>query len=289
MRLKEGVFLAKQHRGTLFVFAAAVFYSIGGLCIKVIPWNGVSINGGRTAIALVVIGLYLLITKHKLKWNRWVLFGAVAVFLTNVLFTISNKMTTAANAIVLQFTAPIFVILFSVLFFGKKPQKLDLLASLVVLGGIVFFFIDSLEMGGGLGNTLALISGITYAVVFLLNDMPDGDSISSVFFGAMISATVGLPFLLQETEFPPVAIVSLIVMGAIQVAAAYICLCIGLKTTPPITASLVSGIEPILNPVLVAVFYHEKMGDFALIGATIVILGVVGYNVLKTKKEILPA
>ena len=101
--------MTASQRGTLFVAISAALYSIGGLCIKVIPWNGMSINGGRTAIALVV--------------NRWVALGALSVFGTNALFSLANKLTTAANAIVLQFTVPIFVMLFSALFFGKSPKS----------------------------------------------------------------------------------------------------------------------------------------------------------------------
>lgn len=274
----------KQRTGVLCVFLAAVLYSIGGLCIKVIPWNGISINGGRTAIALVVIGLFLVATHHPLRLNRWIFLGALCVFGTNILYSVANKLTTAANTIVLQFTAPIFVIVFSLLFWKKKPQKLDLAACAVVFGGVLFFFVDSLEMGGGLGNFLALLSGVSYAGVFLMNDMPESDALSSVFWGEVISAVTGLPFLLQETEFPPAAIISLVILGVFQVAAAYILLAIGLKTTPPVMASLVSGIEPVLNPILVAVFYKEAMGVFALIGAAIVIVGVVGYNVMRAKQ-----
>lgn len=274
----------KQRTGVLCVFLAAVLYSIGGLCIKVIPWNGISINGGRTAIALVVIGLFLAATHHPLRLNRWIFLGALCVFGTNILYSVANKLTTAANTIVLQFTAPIFVIVFSLLFWKKKPQKLDLAACAVVFGGVLFFFVDSLEMGGGLGNFLALLSGVSYAGVFLMNDMPESDALSSVFWGEVISAVTGLPFLLQETEFPPAAIISLVILGVFQVAAAYILLAIGLKTTPPVMASLVSGIEPVLNPILVAVFYKEAMGVFALIGAAIVIVGVVGYNVMRAKQ-----
>ena len=274
----------KQRTGVLCVFLAAVLYSIGGLCIKVIPWNGISINGGRTAIALVVIGLFLAATHHPLRLNRWIFLGALCVFGTNILYSVANKLTTAANTIVLQFTAPIFVIVFSLLFWKKKPQKLDLAACAVVFGGVLFFFVDSLEMGGGLGNLLALLSGVSYAGVFLMNDMPESDALSSVFWGEVISAVTGLPFLLQETEFPLAAIISLVILGVFQVAAAYILLAIGLKTTPPVMASLVSGIEPVLNPILVAVFYKEAMGVFALIGAAIVIVGVVGYNVIRAKQ-----
>ena len=262
------------------MFLAAVLYSIGGLCIKLIPWSGMAINGARTAIALVVIGLYLKLTGHRPTMNLWVLVGALAVCGTNILFSIANKLTTAANAIVLQFTAPIFVILFSILLFGKRPQKLDLLACGLVLGGVLLFFVDSLSARGMLGNILALLSGVSYAGVFMMNDMPDSDAISSVFWGDVISAVVGLPFLGYEAEFTPNVLAPLLVLGIFQVGAAYILLTEGLKTTPPVTASLVSGIEPVLNPILVAVFYHEMIGPVALVGAMVVVGSVVLYNVM---------
>lgn len=269
----------------MFVFIAALLYSIGGLCIKVIPWGGMAINGGRAAIAVLVIGGYFLAKRRPLQFNRWIAVGAFCVFGTNALFSMANKMTTAANAIVLQFTAPIFVILFSALFFRRRPSKLDLAACGVVFGGVLFFFVDSLEMGGGAGNVVALLAGVAYAGIFMLNELPDGDPLSSVFWGDVLSAVLGLPFLLRETEFTPVAWTSLVVLGVFQMAVAYIFMCEGLKTTPSVTASLVCGIEPVLNPVLVAVFYHETIGPLALVGAIIVVCGVVGYNILKPKLE----
>lgn len=278
------IVLSEHQRGTLCVFLAAVLYSIGGLCIKLVPWSGMAINGARTAIALVVIGLYLKVTHHKPRMNLWILVGAVSVCGTNILFSIANKLTTAANTIVLQFTAPIFVILFSIFLFGKKPQKLDLVACGMVLGGVLLFFVDSLSAGGMLGNVLALLSGISYAGVFLMNDMPESDAISSVFWGDIISAVVGLPFLGYETEFSFNTVIALIVLGIFQVGLAYILLTEGLKTTPPVTASLVSGIEPVLNPILVAVFYHEMIGPIALIGAMVVVGSVVLYNVILSRQ-----
>ena len=274
-----------RQRGILCVFFSAVLYSIGGLCMKFIPWSGISINGGRNIIALMVIGAYLLLTKHPLKFNRSVALGAVCVSGTNILFCIANKMTTSANAIVLQFTAPIFVLLLTVLIWKKRPQKLDLLTCTIVLAGVVCFFLDALEMGGMVGNILALVSGLTYAGVFLLNEIPGGDPILSVFWGDVLSVIIGLPFLLQETAFPTSAIISLVILGAFQVGLAYILICIGLKTTPPVTASLISGIEPVLNPILVAVFYGETIGPMALIGAIIVIGSIVVYNAIRAKKQ----
>ncbi len=275
-----------RRRGTLLVAASAILYSMGGLCIKVIPWNGLAINGARTAIALVVIRIYLWAIHHPLGRSRWVLLGACCVCGANSFYALANKLTTAANAIVLQFTAPIFVILFSALFLHRRPGKLDLGACGVVFGGVLCFFLDALEMGNGLGNFFGLLSGITYAGVFLLNDMPDSDPISSVFWGDVLSALVGLPFCLGEDPLPPVALFSLVILGVFQVAVAYICLCIGLKTTPPVTASLVAGLEPVLNPILVALFYRERVGPWAVLGAAIVVTGVIGYNVLRARAQV---
>ena len=274
-----------RRTGTLCVFLASLLYSIGGLCIKVIPWNGMSINSGRTLIALVVIGGYLAVIRHKPRFNRWIFLGAVCTFGTNTLYSVANKLTTAANTIVLQFTAPIFVIVFSALFWKRRPKKLDIAACAVVFGGVLFFFLDSLEAGGAVGNVLAVLSGAAYGGVFLLNDFPDSDAISSVFWGDVMSALTGLPFLVRETDFSSTALTSLVILGVFQVAVAYILLTNGLRTTPAVTASLVSGIEPVLNPLLVAIFYGEQVGRFALVGAAIVICGVVGYNVLKGMQE----
>ena len=236
-------------------------------------------------MAILVVGGYLLLKGHKPRWNRWIALGAVSVCGTNILFTMANKMTTAANAIVLQFTAPIFVMLLSAVFLGRKPQKLDMAVCAVVFLGVLCFFVESLGGGGIAGDLVALGSGLAYAGVFLLNDIPNSDPISSVFWGDMCSAAVGLPFLLRETDFTLVPLTSLVILGAFQVGLAYILMCEGLKTTSAVTASLISGIEPVLNPTLVAVFYHETIGPLSLVGAVIVVLSIIIYNIVKERTK----
>ncbi len=272
-------------RGALCVFGAALLYSLGGLCIKVIPWGGMAINGGRNLIALLVIGAYLLLARHRLRLNRWILLGGLCVCGTNVLFSVANKMTTAANVIVLQFTAPIFVLLLGALFWRRRPGKMDVIACMVVLAGVLCFFVESLEAGDMAGNVLALLSGLSYAGVFLLKELPDSDPISSVFWGDVLSAVIGLPALLGEQALDPGPLFSLVVLGALQVGLAYILLTIGLRTTPPVAASLISGIEPVLNPILVAVFYHETIGPLSLAGAVIVVGAIVIYQIMKGKAQ----
>lgn len=98
----------KQSKGIFCVLMAAVLFSIGGLCIKLVPWSPLAINGTRNLISAILIGIYLKATHHKIVFNPAVLFGAVCMAATTTLFTIANKLTTAANTIVRQFTAPVF-------------------------------------------------------------------------------------------------------------------------------------------------------------------------------------
>ena len=278
--------MTEERTGVLFVFVAAVLYSLGGLCIKLIPdWSGLALNAGRNGIALVVYVIFFAATRHRPRFNRWIFLGACCVCTTNVLFAVANKMTTAANSIVLEYTAPIFVILLSAIFLRRRPDRLDLAACAVVFLGVLCFFLESLGGGHLSGDLLALLSGVTYGGVFMLNEVPNGDPISSVFWSAVMSTLIGLPQMVQQPRLEGTALVSMLVLGVFQVGLAFVFLTVGLKTTPSITASLVTGIEPVLNPVLVAVFYHEYMGVFSVIGACIVIVGVVGYNVLKEKQQ----
>lgn len=277
----------QSRMGIIFVALSAVLYSLGGICMKLIPWSGMALNGARCIIALAVYCVYLLLTHHAPRINRWILLGASAIALTNLLFSIANKLTTAANAIVLQFTSPVFVILLSALLLHRRPKKLDLSACAIMMLGILCFFLESLGGGKLTGDVLALLTGLTYSVVFLLNEMPDGDPISSVFWAAPIGILIAIPSMVTQFKTVPLdstAVVSIVVLGAFQMGIAFICLTIGLKTTPPLTASLISALEPILSPIWVALFWGEKMGLLSLIGAVIVIGTVIVYNILKDRQ-----
>jgi len=271
--------------GPLFVFLSGVCFALGGLCMKYIPWNGMAINGARNVLGLIVIGGYILCTGHKLVINKPVIIGALSIAVTMSLYSVANKLTTAGNAIILQFTAPIWVMIFSVIVLKTKPTKLDITAAALVLAGVLFFFIDSLSAGNMPGNLLALISGVTYVGVFTMQSMDGADSLSSTFFGICLNILVGLPFLITQdySTTTTTAWIALLVLGFVQQGCSYICLNKGLATTPPIAASLISGIEPVLNPVLVAVFYGEYLTTLALIGAAIVLITIVTYNVLRVK------
>lgn len=275
----------KNSYGILLVLVAATLFSIGGLCIKMVPWSPLAINGARSLISVLVLATYLKVIKHKVVVNSAVLFGAVCMTGTTSLFCAANKLTTAANSIVLQFTAPIFVILFMWALKKEKPKKLDILACAVVFFGIIFFFVDGLLLGNMLGNFIAVLSGVCYAGVFMMNSFEKSDAISSVFLGHALSAVIGMGFVFRETDFGAQALTGIFLLGVFQMAIAYIFMSKGLQTVSAITASLTSAIEPILNPLLVAFFWGEMISPLSLVGASIVVIGIIGYNLIKIKGE----
>ena len=271
----------KQSKGIFYVLMAAVLFSIGGLCIKMVPWSPLAINGARNLISSIMIGIYLKMTHHKIVINPAVLFGAVCMTGVTTLYTIANKLTTAANTIVLQFTAPVFVIFFMWIFFKERPKRVDIIATAAVFAGILCFFIDGLSSGNMLGNIVAVLSGVAYAGVFMMNSFEKSDSLSSIFLGQALSAVTCIWFVFGETDFGVTAVGGILALGIFQVGLAYILMSKGLDEVPAVTASLTTAIEPILNPILVAIFYHEMITSLSFVGAVMVIIAVVGYNVLK--------
>lgn len=190
-------------RYALCVFLASVCFSTGGLFIKLIPWSALAINGARNLIGAGVIGIYLLLTRRRVIFNRRVLIGALSMIGVTTLFAVSNKLTTAANAIVLQFTAPVFVILFMAVLYRQKPGKADALTCFAVLLGVVLFFVDGIQAGTLPGNIAAVLSGICYAGVFMMNTGKDADAISSCFIGQLAAGLIFTPFCFRETDFQP--------------------------------------------------------------------------------------
>ena len=265
-------------RSALFVFLASVCFSTGGLFIKLIPWSALAINGARNLVGAAVIGLYLLLTRRKVVFSRRVLTGALSMIGVTTLFALANKMTTAANAIVLQFTAPVFVILLMAVIYRQKPTRTDILTCFAVLLGIVLFFVDGIRMGNLPGNVIAVVSGICYAGVFMMNTGKGADAISSCFLGQLAAGIVFTPLCLQESDFSAPVLSAVFALGVIQVGGAYILFSIGIRHTPPVTASLITGMEPILNPLLVAAFYGEAVSALSVVGSIIVVFSILACN-----------
>jgi drug/metabolite transporter (DMT)-like permease len=250
-----------------------------------IPWSALAINGARNLIGAAVIEIYLLVTGRKIIFNLTVMIGALSMIGVTTLFAIANKLTTAANAIVLQFTAPVFVILFVAVLYKQRTGKADIATCVAVLLGVVLFFVDGIQAGNLTGNIVAILSGVCYAGVFMMNAGENADAISSCFLGQLTAGLLMTPLCFQETDFSLPTLAAVIALGVVQVGGAYILFSIGIRRTQPVTASLITGMEPIMNPLLVAAFYRERVSPLAVAGAVIVVCSILGYNVWLAKKK----
>ena len=275
----------ERRKGLLFIFIAAVCFSTGGLLIKMIPWQAMSINGWRCGISMGILLLFAKLSGHRLKLTKGVVLGALAMCLTVSCYALANKLTTAANTILIQYTAPAFVILFLWLCFGERPKKLDVTACVFVFCGIACFVLDGLAAGNLAGNRIALVSGVGYAWVFLLNKIPGGDPLFSTILGQCFSVVIGLPSPVRETAYTGQAIGCAVLLGVFQLGVAYIFFTTGIRTAPPVSASLVSGVEPVLNPVLVALVVGETLTGLSIVGGVIVFVSIMTYNVLSARQE----
>jgi drug/metabolite transporter (DMT)-like permease len=266
-----------DRKGPLCMVAASLCWSLGGLCIKFIPWGAMSVIGLRALLAAVVFAIYRRSLRIELTFSN--ILTAVCLAATTILFVFANKLTTAAAAILLQFTAPIFIILIQFVFYKTKPKASELVAVGVTILGMLLFFADRLGSGSLLGNLLAIASGLAFAGVFVGNKRPDTDSDQALLLGFLINAVVGVPFAFFQATADPVAWGFMLLLGVVQVGVAYVFFSKGIKTTSALLACLITALEPVLNPVWVALAVGELPGPFAVAGGVVIVATVIVYNV----------
>ena len=271
--------------GVLCVLAAAACFALAGIFIKLTPWSALSVSSGRSIFAVAAIYAYMRIKGEHLVFNKVTLLATVVNFIVMQTFVTANKLTSSANVIVLQFTEPIWVILLIWLIFRNKPTKAAVITCVAVFAGIVCFFIEQMSPDGVAGCILALISGVSYAGVFLYKKIPGCHFLSAILYSCAICFFIGLPSVVQETTWTWEVFVCLLVLGAVQQGAAYIFLDRGLDSVSPVTASLTSMLEPVLNPILAAIVLGETLGPMSVFGAVLVIGASTIYNVYEAKKE----
>jgi drug/metabolite transporter, DME family len=256
-----------RHR--LAILAAAALWSSAGAAIKLSQLGGWQLAAGRSLVAAVVIALALPAARRLPSRKAWLVAAAYAA--TVVLFVVANKLTTSANAIFLQDTAPLYVLVLSPLVLGERATRGEIGAVPVFLLGLALFFVDRLEPGQFLGNVLALVSGLTFALCILgLRAVPqEGQSV--LFWGNLLA---GLAALAPSMEGPvPTATDAAIVLflGTFQLGLSYLLFQYGLRHTPAVEASLLVLLEPVLNPIWTFLFAGERPGNWALVGGMIIL------------------
>ena len=265
--------MEKKSRAVLFLIIAAVLWSSGGLLIKLVEWNPVAIAGTRSAIAALVILAFR--RRMRLNWSPAQLGGAVCYAATVILFVMATKWTTAANAILLQYTAPIYVALLSYWFLRERITQRDLIAIVAAFGGMILFFLDDLSGGGIAGNIIAILSGVAFAgTALFLRKQKDGSPIESVFLGNIVAFLIGIPFMLQAVP-NATSWLGLILLGVFQLGCSYILYAEAMKHVTALEGILIPVIEPVLNPIWVFLLLKEKPGGWAVLGGTIVLVSII--------------
>lgn len=264
---------AAHTRSVLLLVVAALCWSLGGLLIKAVTWPPLAVAGGRGLIAAV----FLVLTNRGLRFHfsRDQLIGAIAYAACTVTFCTATKLTTAANAILLQYTAPVWVALFGAWFLGERATRADWLTIVVVLGGMGLFFADSLELAHVVGNVIAIISGVCFAgMTIALRKQKDSSAVESIILGNLIAFAVGLWWIVRAPPLQTAGWFALGTLGIVQLGVSYWLYARAIKHVSALEAVLIPVIEPILNPVWVLLALHEKPAPLALIGGAIVLAAV---------------
>ncbi|MCX6152341.1 MAG: DMT family transporter [Ignavibacteriales bacterium] len=262
-----------EHNKSIFLLLfTAILWSSGGVLIKLVDWNPIAIAGGRSAIAFIFI--FLIRRKIKIELTFIKIAGGLAYAGTVILFVLSNKLTTAANAILLQFTAPIYVAIFGNWFLNEKMSRRDVVTIILVLCGMTLFFLDKLSTGNMIGNITAILSGVTFAwLVLLLRKQKKESPIESIVLGNAFTAVIGLPFMFSSTPSME-GWIGLLLLGVFQLGLSYILYTKAIKHVTAIEAILIPVLEPILNPIWALIFLSEKPGIWSVVGGGIVILSI---------------
>ncbi len=260
---------SQRTTGILLLIAAALCWSLGGVLIKWVQWNPMAIAGVRSFIAAIVV--FAAYPRMRMTITTTTLWGAVAYAGTMITFVAATKLTTAANAILLQYTAPAWVALFGTWFLKERTKRSDWLVLALVMAGMVLFFLDELTLMSRWGNIIAITSGFCFAwVILITRKQRDGSPVLSVLLGNILAGLIGLPFMFG-TAPDAKGWVGLFLLGVIQMGLAYVFLVKGLRYVPALEASLILLIEPVLNPVWVLLTLGERPGLLAMVGGFIIL------------------
>jgi drug/metabolite transporter (DMT)-like permease len=269
------------NRPVLLLLAAAVLWSLGGVLIKSIDLSPVTIAGGRSLIASLAMSLAMPGVLRKVSWRA--VPGAIAYAGTVFLFVVATKLTTAANAIFLQYTAPIYIAMISPWFLGERTTWRDWLLVLIALSGVGVFFLDRLSLQGLSGVVAALGSGFAFAwLTVLMRRQKSGSPEAVVLLGNMLTFLIALPWMfpiLRIEENGP----RLLLLGVVQLTIPYLLYSLAIRHVRALDASIISIIEPILNPIWVMLATNERPAFWSIVGGSIVLATSLGRSLLASR------
>jgi drug/metabolite transporter (DMT)-like permease len=277
---------SKRTQAIFLLVAAAVLWSLAGVLIKWVSLPALAVAGFRSAIALPVLLIFF--GRQAVNFSAAQLIGGIAYVATVILFVSSTKLTTSGNAILLQYTAPLYVALFSGWLLHERTRWFDWTAIAAVLCGMSLFFLDQLSAGGLTGNILAVISGFAFAsLIIAMRRQKDASPAGSAILGNILTVLICLPWMVQS---PPGGTdwIGLVLLGVFQIGLSYVCYAVAIRNVTAMEAILIPMLEPILNPLWALLCMGERIGPWALLGGVVVILSVLFRGVMDYRRTSSP-
>lgn len=263
---------------------AALLWSLGGLLIKLSAWSPLGIASVRSAIAALVIGGFLrwrtgqmprILPRTRAAWG-----AALGYAATVVLFVWATKLTAAANAIVLQYSSPLFVAIAGHYILGERVRPIEWAMLAVMVAGVLLLFAERLSPGGMAGNALGLASGMAMAIMTLsVRAEREGSALEALVAGNVIAALVGIGTWWELPQLDVRTLVMLGVLGVVQLGVPYILFARALRSVRAIEAVMLAMLEPILNPLWVLVAIGERPSAMAMLGG-ILVLSAIGVRAM---------
>lgn len=271
-----------RKKAIITMIITALLWSLGGVLIKLVTGNPLAIASLRSGIGAIFIFIY---TKFKFsKINKKILIGTLCYSFTSIGFVFATKLTTSANAIFLEFTAPVWVVLFSFIFLKTKIRLSDIISIFIIICGMCIFFTVKIEKGMLIGNILAILTGISFAgFIVNLKTYKTEDTICPIIYGNMFNFIIGLPFY-SLSLFAPKSIISLIILGCFQIGLSYILYSKAIKHLSAIDGIIIPILEPLLNPVWVFIVLGEEMSRNTILGGIIIILTIIARDIYQRKR-----
>ncbi|HZO56795.1 MAG TPA: DMT family transporter [Bryobacteraceae bacterium] len=265
-----------------YLLLAALLFSTGGAVIKGSSFAAWEIAGARSLIAAVVLVALVPEARRRVNWRH--LLVGLSYALTLVSFVAANKLTTSANAIFLQSTGPIYLLLAAPLLLKESVTRADALAMALMAAGMSLFFVDAetattIATDPARGNILAAFSGAAWAGVvaglrWLERDTP-GSGPSTVAAGNAIAFLISLPFLSGIPKGTAIDWLGVAYLGCFQLAVAYVLLSRGLRRVPALEASLLLLLEPALNPFWTWLVLRERPSAWAIAGGALILSATI--------------
>ncbi|HWS55205.1 MAG TPA: DMT family transporter [Pyrinomonadaceae bacterium] len=272
----------------LYVLGAALLWSTGGLFIKATELSAYELSFGRSLLAALTVAYFT--RRAGFGVNGVTVVAAVLYAALLLLFVAATKLTTAANAIFLQYTAPVYVAVFEPLVFKEKYRRGDFLVVAACAGGVALFFVGRLRPEELTGNLLALLSGVCFAVFMLLIRLPRAGRVnraSSIIYGNLLLAAACAPAFFRGAGRVTAADLGVILfLGVFQIGVAYTLFTRGIERgVRSLDAALVGYVEPLSNPVWVYLFLGERPSGWAALGGAVIIAAVAAHSLALARKR----